>query len=102
MDKSYYNSTNSQVLATHVAAGGNVRMLLYKPHPATPSPDGTAGWEPARREFVIGSYFEALPHPDGTFDYEWSWGNYFSDISDAVAYWDAEVLHTGRPDDTRQ
>ena len=85
-----YNSANSQVLATYDAGDGNVRMLLYKPHPVRA--DAGPAWEPLSREFVIGSYFHATPYPDGITDFEWSWGNYFSDVTDAVGYWNEKVL----------
>lgn len=88
-NRSYYNSANSHVLATREDSGGNVRMLLYKPHPPI------EGGEPARREFVVGSYFHADEFPDGVTDYAWTWGNYFADVSDAVAFWNESAPRAG-------
>lgn len=81
---SYYNSTNTHILATHEAAGGNTRMLLLHING-----DG-------RHEYVIGSYFQQKPYV-GTLgyehtDYSWDWGHYFSDVVSAVAYWNNEVV----------
>lgn len=83
---SYYNSTNTHILATHKAAGGNTRMLLMHEceNPNRPY------------EFVIGSYFRQH-YCDGElgcehWDYEWDWGHYFGDVVNAVNYWNNEVL----------
>ena len=84
---SKYNSTNTHILATHEAAGGNTRMLLF--HIC----------ESGRHEYVIGSYFQQH-HYDGAlgyehWDYEWNWGHYFSNVVNAVTYWKREVLGVG-------
>lgn len=91
---SNYNSTNTHILATHEAAGGNTRMLLF--HIC----------DSGRHEYVIGSYFtETIRMIDSEghtkADYSWDWGHYFSDgyseggsgIVNAVDYWKREVLN---------
>lgn len=97
---SNYNSTNTNILATHEQAGGNTRMLLL--HEC----------DSGRLEYVIGSYFQVKPrgrmsfaecHACGNWepvmenieDYEWDWGHYFSDLLDCVDYWRSEVLGEG-------
>ena len=81
---SNYNSTNTHILATHEAAGGNTRMLLF--HVC----------DSGRHEYVIGSYFtttirmiDSEGHTKA--DYSWDWGHYFSSVVDAVDYWQQEV-----------
>ena len=84
---SNYTSENTHILATHMQAGGNRRMLLL--HVC----------EDGRHEYVIGSYF-AEKHYDGAlgyerWDYEWDWGHYFGGedgLLNAVDYWKREVL----------
>lgn len=84
-----YNSKNTTVLATHVAAGNNTRMLLL--HKC----------ESGRNEYVIGSYFTVEVVLGDPYDkcgpafvdrYSWDWGHYFSDVVSAVDYWKREVL----------
>lgn len=81
---SNYNSENTIVLATHVQAGNNTRMLLL--HTC----------ESGRLEYVVGSYFQQERY-DGALgyehvDYSWDWGHYFDDVVSAVNYWESEVL----------
>ena len=117
-----YNSENTHILATHMAAGNNRRMLLL--HIC----------ENGRHEYVIGSYFtekrESAPdprmarildneaksfapamrgygtrnlledladevrrsHPREIVRYSWDWGHYFQDPVAAFDYWKREVL----------
>ena len=91
---SYYTSENTHILATHMQAGNNERMLLF--HIC----------ENGRHEYVIGSYFHMTPFSritfgdvptstNGLYEYEWDWGHYFSDVCSAVDYWRKEVLNDG-------
>ena len=80
---SNYNSENTHILATHMQAGGNRRMLLL--HIC----------ENGRHEYVIGSYFHETRY-DGAlgyerWDYEWDWGHYFGQFEEAASYWLREV-----------
>lgn len=90
---SYYNSTNTEILATHTIENGshpNTRMLLFHK------------FSDGRAEFVIGSYFTQEEHveqqgpfevvTEGIVDYSWDWGHYFGELIDAVDYWKREVL----------
>lgn len=87
---SNYNSTNTHILATHMQAGDNRRMLLF--HIC----------ESGRYEFIVGSYFTEVPYSiirfDGTpprnglYEYTWDWGHYFNDVVSAVDYWKNEVI----------
>ena len=85
---SNYNSKNTKVLATH-DDNGNTRMLLMHE------------MDCGRREYVIGSYFTVDVELGDPYDregpafvdhYSWDWGHYFSDVVDAVRYWEREVL----------
>lgn len=91
-----YNNTNTTILATHMDAGGNKRMLLA--HKC----------ESGRIEYVIGSYFQEKQsgrrllfecHGCGNLErgeelvaYSWDWGHYFDNVVKAVDYWKREVL----------
>ena len=85
---SWYNSENTKVLATHLQEDGNLRMLLLH--------EMSSG----RIEYVIGSYFTETTEISSCQEYErtdysWDWGHYFSDVVDAVRYWERDVLGEG-------
>lgn len=81
---SNYTSWNTTVLATHMAAGNNEKMLLlYRRY------DGSL-------EYIVGSYFTTSLNPDsdgGEYAYSWYWGHYFDDVVSAVDYWKNDVLN---------
>lgn len=85
---SYYNSTNTTILATHDQKHlneTNTRMLLL--HEC----------KNGRREFVIGSYFTETTEVSSCQEYErtdysWDWGHYFEKFESAASYWFEEVL----------
>lgn len=80
-----YNCDNTTVLETHLAPGGNTRMLLMHT------------MENGNREYIIGSYFHETHYIGALgyerWDYEWDWGHYFQDVVSAVEYWKNEVLN---------
>ena len=86
---SYYNSTNTTVMATHETKGDNTRMILLHERG-----DGSY-------EYIIGSYFKVEVELGDPYDkngpafidhYSWDWGHYFDDGMDAANYWNNEVL----------
>ena len=77
-----FNSKNTRILATYKENDGTIKVLLF--------------YEGERvREFIVGSNFRETRY-DGAlgyeqYDYEWTWGHYFTSIIAAADYWRHEV-----------